>query len=61
MECFVVISMPQLVLRIKYHCLTKSDVFECQCVCSNILTYDELLCAMAVTWLACVCHCLIIE
>ena len=25
-ECFVGISMPQLVLRIKYHCLTKSDV-----------------------------------
>ena len=51
------ISMPQLVLRIKCHCFTKSNVFGCQCVCSNILTgdeLDELLCAMAITWLACV-------
>ena len=38
MACCVGISMPQLVLKIKCHCLTKSDVFECQCVCSNMLT-----------------------
>ena len=37
-ECFVGISMPQLVLRIKCHYLTKSDVFGCQCVYSNMLT-----------------------
>ena len=37
-EFFVGISMPQLALRIKCHCLTKSDVFGCQCVCSNKLT-----------------------
>ena len=24
-------------------------------VCSNMLTCDELLCVMAITWLACVC------
>ena len=41
--------------------LTKSDVFGCQCVCSNMLTLDELFCAMAITWLACVCHFLFIE
>ena len=35
--------MPQLVLRIKCHCLTKSDVFGCQCLCSNMLTSDELI------------------
>ena len=60
-ECFVAISIPQPVLRIKCHCLTKSGVFGCRCLCSNILTYDELLCAMAITWLACLCHCLTIE
>ena len=37
-ECFVGISMPQLVLRIKCHYLSKSDVFGCECVCSNMLT-----------------------
>ena len=41
--------------------LTKSDMFGCQYVCSNMLTLDELLCAMAITWLACVCHCLFID
>ena len=32
-----------------------SDIFGCQCVCSNMLICDELLCAMAITWLACLC------
>ena len=31
------------------------DMFECQCVCYNMLICDELLCAMAITWLACLC------
>ena len=37
------------------HCLTKSDMFGCPCVCSNLLIDDELFSAMAITWLACVC------
>ena len=44
-EGFVGISMPQMVLRIKCPCLNKSDVFGYQCVCSNILTWDEFICA----------------
>ena len=28
-------------------------MFGCQCVCSNMLTCDELVCAMAMTWLDC--------
>ena len=31
------------------------DMFGCQCVCSNMLICDELLCAMAITWLAWLC------
>ena len=31
------------------HCLTKSDMFGCQCVRSNLLTGDELFCAMDIT------------
>ena len=31
------------------------DMFGCQCVCPNMLICDELLCAMAITWLACLC------
>ena len=27
------------------HCLTKSDMFGCQYVCSNMLTCDEFICA----------------
>ena len=35
--------------------LTKSNMFGCQCVFSNILTYIEFVCVMAITWLASVC------
>ena len=31
------------------------DMFGCQCVRSNMLICDELLCAMAITLLACLC------
>ena len=44
-ESFLGISMPQLVFRIKCQCLTKSDVFGCQCVWFNMLTLDEFICA----------------
>ena len=37
------------------HCLTKSDMFGCQCMCPNMMTCDELVCEVAITWLACVC------
>ena len=37
------------------HCLSKGGMFGCQCVCSNTLTCDELVCAMAMTWLDCEC------
>ena len=30
-------------------------MFERQCECSNIMTCDKLLYAMAITWLSCVC------
>ena len=37
-----------------YHGLLRGplyDIFGCQCVCSNMLICDELLCAMAITCL----------
>ena len=38
-----------------------SDLFGCQYEYFNVLTCDELVYAMAITWLNCVCHCLNIE
>ena len=32
-----------------------SDMFGCQYEYSKVLTCDKLLCAMAITWLSCVC------
>ena len=38
-----------------------SDLFGCEYEYSNVLTCDELVCAMAITRLDCVCHFLNIE